>query len=145
MNENEIFEEWTHLRLRWPVLFKLLDQVDLRLSARRCADLLELSSTDELERELRQLGLVRFRLLRDWWFVVRLHEEAIETGSLAQVAKRRGDYQSVLTRFVARVTGRDWRVWAARDSHAMRCAAVTAWHANGLRLSRLPEESDKLR
>lgn len=121
------------LTMRWAELFDVLDVGDLRLSPLDCARRLGLHSGSEVERELRGRGLPRFRLLRDWFYVVRLHERAIAAGSLSAVAALRGDYPSVLYRFVQRVTGRDWRELSQLDSHAVWDLAVTVWSAQGAR------------
>lgn len=123
----------TELTMRWAAFFEVLDIGDLRLSPLDCAKRLGLHSGSEIERELRSRGLPRFRLLRDWFYVVRLHERAAAAGSLSAVAAQRGDYPSVHYRFVQRVTGRDWRELSQLDSHAVWDLAITVWRAQGAR------------
>jgi hypothetical protein len=132
MNDHLVMQAWAAIQPRWPELFSLLDRVDLRLSPRRCAEELGLPSADELERELHRKGLVRFRPLRDWWYVVRLHDDAARRGSLASVAAERGDQRSVLTRFTRRVTGREWRRLAAASPTEIRIDALCAWRSCGI-------------
>lgn len=117
---------------RYVELFEILEGVDLRLSPRRCAQCLFLASTVELERELKRRGLPRFRVLRDWYYVVQLHELAKGEASLSELAARRGDYPSILYRFVQRTTGRSWSELRRLDSDSLCALAVSAWRANGL-------------
>lgn len=135
MSDEQVLADWSKISCRWPTLFEELNKVDLRMSAGKCASALNLSSVEELERELRRRHLVRYRLLRDWWYVIRLHEDAGMQGSLAEVARSRGDYLSVLTRFVVRVSGREWRTLARMEAVVVRGAALSAWRASGLDLS----------
>jgi hypothetical protein len=107
---------WHELRGRWQELFMLLDAVDLKLSPRQAAEKLGLQSTGTLHRELRRRGLPVFRELRDWHYVLQLHELA-ERDTLARVAFIRDTYPSVLYRFVRRVTRWEWRTIAGL-SHA---------------------------
>ena len=134
---------WSVMVSKYEPLFSLLDEVDLRLSPRRCAERLALSSSAQLARELRARGLPRFRLLRDWYYVVRLHESAMRLGSLSAVAATRGDYPSVLYRFFRRVTGRDWQALAPLDCARVRSLAETTWRAQGLDLARFGEASSR--
>ncbi len=117
---------------RYVELFEVLDDVDLRLSPRNCARRLSRASGVELERELKRRGLPRFRILRDWYYVVRLHELALATASLSGVAARRGDYPSILYRFVQRTTGRSWTEVAKLERASLWDLAVSAWRAGGL-------------
>lgn len=128
-------DEWFNLTDRYPALFALLDAVDLRLTPRVCADRLGLSSTAQLERDLRTKGLPKFRILRDWYYVARIHEAASIAASLSSVASQRGDYPSVLYRFVRRVAGRDWRELAQLDTQTIRAIVVAVWRAHGARRS----------
>lgn len=108
MSEAEVDAEWAALRARWPELFVLLDAVDLRLSPRVCSERLGLRSRAELERELRRRGLARFRVVRDAVYVARLRELVECSNSLASVASNRGDYATVLYRFVRTASGLSW-------------------------------------
>jgi len=121
-----------HIAKRYVELFVILEGVDLRLSPRRCADCLSLASAVELERELKRRGLPRFRVLRDWYYVVQLHKLAKGEASLSVLATRRGDYPSILYRFVQRTTGRSWSELRRLDSDSLCALAVSAWRANGL-------------
>lgn len=126
-------EQWNARTLcRWPQLFALLDSLDLRLSPRRCATLLGLKSKAELERELRIRRLPRFRLLRDWWYLLRIHERA-QRSSLARLAASRGDYPFVLYRFVERTAGKGWREVSLLERDALREAALRAWTVSVLK------------
>jgi hypothetical protein len=126
MTDAEVYGEWQAIRDRWDGLFRLLDTVDLRLSPRSCAEQLNLGSKGALERELQQRGLPRFRVLRDWWYVVTLHENAKQS-SLADVALARGDYPSILYRFVRATTGLRWREIAAMNGAQLRKSALRVW------------------
>lgn len=126
MTEADVDAEWTALRARWPELFVLLDAVDLRLSPRRCAERLGFSTRDLFERQVRRRGLPRYRALRDWWYVAALHERARQS-SLAALASARGDYPSVLYRFVAATTGMRWQDLAVLDCARVRETALRAW------------------
>ena len=113
-------------------LFALLDSIELRLSPQQCAPRLSLTSAGALERELKRRGLPRFRVLRDWYYVLRLHEQALGNASLSGLAAQRGDYASVLYRFVQRTTGRKWKHIAKLERSSMLALAMSAWRANGL-------------
>ena len=139
MDRECIIEHWRLIQNRWPALFELLSRADLRLSAPKCAAALRLPSVGALERELRRNGLVGFRWLRDWWYVVRFHDDAMVLGSLAEVARKRGDYLSVLTRFMVRATGRQWRQLSLLSSLEIRTAAIAAWTSRGMTLP-MPSE-----
>ena len=117
---------------RYAELFALLDGVDLRMSPRSCARCLAIASAAELERELKRRGLPRFRVLRNWYYVLRLHQQAQGNASLSIVAAQRGDYPSILYRFVQRTTGRDWREISKPERASVGNLAISAWHANGL-------------
>lgn len=127
----DIDAEWHAMRERWEELFSLLDTVNLRLSARSCAKQLGLRSDDALERELRHRGLPRYRDLRDWFYVVKLSESCGENHPLATFAFNRGDYPSVLYRFVFRVTGETWRRLSMSGAQALRQRAMIHWKSHG--------------
>lgn len=109
-------EYWQEIRGRWPDLFVLFDEVDLRLGPSQAAERLGLESAGKLHRELRQRRLPPFGELRDWHYVLQLHKMAARD-PLARVAFNRDTYPSVLYRFVRRVTRWEWRA-IARLSHA---------------------------
>lgn len=132
--------DWSLMVSKYERLFTVLDEVDLRLSPRRCAERLGLSSAAQLARELRTRGLPRFRLLRDWYYVVRLHQQALADGALSIVAAKRGDYPSVLYRFMHRVTGRDWQSLSCLDCKGVRLLAGIAWRAQGASLLQVGEQ-----
>lgn len=124
-SENEI-ASWRELKSSIGPLAALLDKVDLAVTARRAAHALQLRDSAALHTWLLTRGLPPYRLLRDWYYVVRL-VELVESGSLAEWTLRLGRDPATYYRFVARVTGENWRVLRLGGASSVRSRALAVW------------------
>ena len=123
---------WTLVTRRAALIVVQLEEIDLRLHPRLCAEQLGWTSRVELDRYLRDLGLPRFRLLRDGYYVYRIYEEARRHGSLSHWSFSHGSYPQVYYRFVERAVGRRWSVIEQLTPREVRRVIVDYWLASGM-------------
>lgn len=121
---------WKYVLGTCPELLARFDALDLRLSATRAAAAMGMRDGAFLERWLRGRSVPRFRVLRDWYYVTEMHRRAISKGGLSAVAKELGAYQSILSRFVTRVTGQAWRDFGKGSAMDVRRRCVEVWVAD---------------
>ncbi|WP_373070713.1 hypothetical protein [Gemmatimonas sp.] len=69
-------------------------------------------------------------MLRDWYYVTQMHRRATSMGGMIAVAKELGAYQSILSRFVMRVTGQAWRDFGKGSAMDVRRRCVEVWVAD---------------
>jgi len=118
---------WNLVLERIGDLRPLFDEVRLSLRQTQVAHLLALPNIDALRRVLRARRLPDFRLLRDWYYVVRMVERSYEDDALGHWAMYRGDCANVYYRFVERVTGLKWRVVRDHGVQWVRARALVIW------------------
>jgi hypothetical protein len=102
--------EWEHILAIAHDILPFLSDIRLSVTATQVASGLGLSSTEALGRLLHKRQLPRFTLLRDWFYVVTLVQQAEGGDSLAAWAMRREEYPDVYYRFIRRVTGFSWTI-----------------------------------
>ena len=108
-------------------LLPYLAELRLSVSATQVATAMRLPNADALRRLLLKRRLPPFRVLRDWYYLVRMLERAERGEALGAWSMQRGDYADVYYRFVARLTGQRWGKLVQRGSAWAKAGAVAAW------------------
>lgn len=142
LTDAQVNAVWAYLAREAPRLSVVLAVVDLRLTSARCAARVGLPNSAELERELRRLGLPRFALIRDWYFVYVAHAGATSAGSMSRYASGRGVSASVFSRFVDRVTRTKWRDVQRSGEQSLRRRCALAWVVDSPTLLLLAERGE---
>lgn len=120
-------DEWLQVVSRCGMLWQVLGECRLRLSATAASQRMGYGSGSALEKELRDRRLPPFRLLRDWVHLVFILEEAETESSLSCWCLGRGEYASIYYRFVVRVTGRPWSEVKALGPAWAKEMALKVW------------------
>jgi hypothetical protein len=142
LTEIHVEKIWTYATITADELFREFSRVDLRLSARRCSNTVGLKDSVSLAAWLRMQGLPRYRLLRDWSYVERIHSRSISGESMCLQAELQGRYPSILSRFILRVTGQSWREIQRLSAPEIRCRAASVWIADSAHLADLVFDQD---
>ena len=126
--------EWSSIQQRLGPLQPILELLNLRLTATGAARSIGLQSPSELRRWLTERRLPPFRLLRDWYYLVRMVERFAPPGdgppvdvSLSSWALREGKSPSVYYMFVLRVAERPWSILRGSGSRAVKERALRMW------------------
>jgi hypothetical protein len=109
-----------------------LASLRLDVSATKVATLLGLGRADRLERELARRGLPSFRTLRNWYYVVTLHDLHCQGVSVASWALSTGQYPAPYYRLVKETTGLSWADLSGRSKRWLRCRALSVWCVNAV-------------
>lgn len=119
--------EWQSVMARCHDLLPYFAELQLNVTATRVACSLGIARADALRALLIGRRLPPFRVMRDWYYIVRLVERFGGGQSIADWALRRGDSPSVYYRLVRQVTGQPWRVVAARGPGDAKVHALRFW------------------
>jgi len=125
--KDAIDARWNLVRERIGDLCPLFDEIRLSLSQTQVARALALPNVGALRRLLRTRDLPDVRVLRDWYYVVRMVERAHQGDALGHWTMHRGDCADVYYRFVETVTGLPWRVVRDHGVHWVRARALEVW------------------
>lgn len=113
-------------------LFDVIADQELWPSKERILQSLSLSSSVLLDTRLRNKHLPTYEVLRDWYCLLLLFDEARVHGSLARAASLRGTYSSVLYRSIQRRFGRSWGQFARLSRAELVQLVLTVWKCYGL-------------
>jgi len=130
LSDEQVSMIWAYVERACACLRTGFQRIDLRMSARRCAADTHFVSSVALETWLRSMALPRYMLLRNWWYVALLRMGVDEGVSLSRRAAATGRYASILSRFVVRTTGKQWRTISVLPLQVVRRRAVDAWIAD---------------
>jgi hypothetical protein len=129
LSEEQVQAVWSYVGRACPDLLVMFDALDLRLSAARCAEEMELGGTPALDRWLKERHLPRYRTLRDWYYLTLICSRADQRGSLAALASERGDYPSILYRFAKHLSGDRWTAIQQLGVASVRRRCAEVWVA----------------